>query len=77
MRKMATRLEQKVAKAEAKARAFNEQCAVGDAVEVTRDDGTKERRATRSEAWALPCGEPVVLLTGIAGGYALGRVRPL
>lgn len=71
------RADAKMARARANVTDFNERCCIGQAVEVTRDDGSKEVRSTRSEAWVLPCGVPVVMLTGISGGYALSRVKPL
>ena len=47
----------------------------GTPVVVTLDDGTPWETATRSRAWALGHGEPVVSLEGRTGGYALERVR--
>jgi len=48
---------------------------VGTAVTVTRDNGTVEHIRTRSVAWQLPSGSPIVLLDGISGGYLLTRVK--
>lgn len=50
---------------------------VGARVEVTRDDGRKTITSTRSAPWKLGDGTPVILLSGIAGGYLLTRVRVL
>jgi hypothetical protein len=54
---------------------WNAACPVGTAVTVTRDNGTVEHTRTRSVAWQLPSGSPLVLLEGIAGGYLLTRVQ--
>lgn len=48
---------------------WNAACPVGTAVTVTRDDGTVEHTRTRSEAWQLANGDPLVLVEGISGGY--------
>lgn len=50
---------------------------VGTAVEVTKDDGGKVITKTRSIAWRLGDGAPVVMVDGISGGYLLTRVRVL
>ena len=47
----------------------------GTAVEYTDDFGVVHASRTRSKAWALGNGHPVVLLEGRAGGYCLSRVR--
>jgi hypothetical protein len=47
----------------------------GTPVTVTLDDGSPWETETRSAAWALGHGAPVVLLEGKSGGYALERVR--
>lgn len=48
--------------------------AIGQAVTVTKDDGTRVDTITRSEPWKL--GDTwVILLDGISGGYALARVK--
>lgn len=47
----------------------------GTPVTVTLDDGSKWQTRTRSEAWALGSGAPVVLLEGKTGGYSLERCR--
>lgn len=48
----------------------------GTPVTLTKDDGSTIETATRSVAWALGNGEPVVLVEGITGCYALDRIRP-
>lgn len=53
---------------------WNERHAVGAAVDVRLDDGTVKRTVTRSVAWLLGGGQPVVSVVGIAGGYSLERV---
>jgi hypothetical protein len=47
----------------------------GTAVEYTDDHGVVHSSRTRSKAWALGNGHPVVLLEGRTGGYCLSRVR--
>jgi hypothetical protein len=46
----------------------------GTAVEVTLDDGSIEKTATRSDPWELGDGTWVVMLEGRIGGYDLARV---
>lgn len=48
----------------------------GTRVTVTRDDGSTFKTATKSLAWPLGDGTPVVMLQGISGGYLLNRVQP-
>lgn len=63
-------------KAEAAARDWNSKNPVGCNVEVTLDDGSLKETKTASEAWVLGGHTAVIKLEGIAGGYALNRVRP-
>lgn len=50
---------------------------VGDPVIVVRDDGRREETTIACRPWQLGHGAWVVGLTGITGGFALGRVlRP-
>lgn len=49
----------------------------GTAVIVTLDSGARKWTRTRSEAWELGHGQPVVMLEGISGGYDLARVTPM
>lgn len=56
---------------------WNASYPVGQPVIVTRDDGSKWPTKTRSEAWNLGHGQPVVMLEGKSGGYDLQRVLPL
>jgi hypothetical protein len=51
--------------------------AVGDRVEVTLDDRSVKETTTRSEAFPLGGHTAVIQLEGIAGCYALNRVRPI
>jgi hypothetical protein len=53
---------------------WNKLHSVGTAVTVYKDagDGMLET-VTRSEAWAV-CGQAVILVVGITGGYSLKRV---
>lgn len=46
-------------------------------VVVRLDNGELWRTKTRSEAWNLGHGQPVVMLEGKSGGYDLSRVAPL
>jgi hypothetical protein len=55
---------------------WNACCPAGTPVVVTLDDGSTEQTATRSRAWRLGNGTPVVSVEGRAGGYLLWRVLP-
>ena len=48
---------------------------VGIRVRVTLDSGALWFTRTRSEAWTLGHGQPVVMLEGKSGGYDLARVE--
>lgn len=54
---------------------WNAQWPVGSRCWVRRDDGVEEPRRTRSEAWLLHSGHAVIKVDGIAGGFALNRLR--
>lgn len=56
--------------------AFNAGNPVGSRVWVRRDSGELQPTTTRSLAWTLGDGTPVILLWGISGGFHLGRVFP-
>lgn len=64
-------------KAVALAEQWNRCVPVGAAVEVRLDGGQPWRTTTRSEAWALGGHTAVVMLTGRAGCYELGRVMAI
>jgi hypothetical protein len=49
----------------------------GTSVVVKLDDGKLWHTKTRSVAWDLGGGQPVVMLEGKSGGYDLDRVTPL
>ncbi len=49
----------------------------GTDVQLTNDDGQIEETKTRSRAWLLGSGTPVVKVEGRSGGYLLDRVRPV
>jgi len=49
----------------------------GIGVLVRLDDGKLWHTKTRSEAWELGHGQPVVMLEGRSGGYDLARVTPM
>jgi len=55
---------------------FNVQCPIGTWVAVKRADGSVLETKTRSPAWVLGDGTPVVMVAGISGGYLLDRVTP-
>lgn len=61
---------------EAKVSAWNAVCPIGTPVVVDRDNGEQLSTVTRSEAYLLNSRVPVILVKGIAGCYALGRVKP-
>ena len=50
---------------------------VGAGVLVKLDDGRLWHTKTRSKAWNLGHGQPVVMLEGKSGGYDLSRVMPM
>ena len=54
---------------------WNDVHKVGTRVRVTLDSGEHWFTRTRSEAWLLGHGQPVVMLEGKAGGYDLARVE--
>lgn len=56
---------------------WNEKYPPGTEVELTNDDGDIERTKTRSIAWLLGSGTPVVMVEGRRGGYLLERIKPL
>jgi hypothetical protein len=47
----------------------------GTEVLLTNDFGEVEKTKTRSEAWLLDSGHPVVKVEGRTGGYLLERIR--
>lgn len=55
--------------------AWNKVHKVGILVRVTLDTGALWFTRTRSEAWTLGHGQPVVMLVGKSGGYDLSRVQ--
>jgi hypothetical protein len=55
---------------------WNAQYPVGTPVIVVKDHGEMWETKTRSEAWNLGHGQPVVMLEGKSGGYDLSRVTP-
>jgi hypothetical protein len=57
--------------------AWNSKHPVGCKVEVTRDRGETMKTATRSEAQMLGGHTAVIWLEGIAGCYALERVKAI
>jgi hypothetical protein len=56
---------------------FNQKSPSGAKVHLTNDDGEIEETETRSEAWLLGSGVPVVKVKGRAGGYMLDRIKPI
>lgn len=55
---------------------WNAQHKPGIGVLVKLDDGKLWHTKTRSEAWELGSGHPVILLEGRSGGFDLARVTP-
>jgi len=56
---------------------WNEKYPPPAAVILTDDHGAKHRTCTRSAAWTLCNGTPVVKVAGHAGGYLLTRLVPI
>jgi len=56
-------------------REFNEMIPVGSPVILIEDDGSQTATWTRSEAWELGSGTPVVKVEGRTGGYLLSRIK--
>ena len=61
----------------AKVDAWNKAHPIGTKVIRTDDVGKEHRTKTRSEAWVIPSGMPLVKVDDIAGGYLLDRIRPV
>ena len=59
---------------EAIAAEWNRHVPIGAACSVINNLGEIRRTRTRSHAWALAHGTPVVLIEGHRGGYALERI---
>ena len=64
------------AQGQAIADAWNANWPPGTAVDLVNDLGEHEQTKTRSAAWCLGHGEPVVLVDGRTGGYLLSRIIP-
>ncbi len=47
---------------------------VGQPISLIEDDGSLTFTQTRSEAWELGDGTPVIKVTGRTGGYSLKRI---
>jgi len=56
---------------------WNELYPPGTKIELTNDDGEVELTKTRSIAWLLGDGTPVVSVDGRSGGYLLERIKPV
>lgn len=56
---------------------FNRFVKPGSAVELTNDLGERIATKTKSEAWLLGDGTPVVKVNGVSGGYLLSRIRAI
>jgi len=52
---------------------FNKNCPVGTSVCYIGDEQRKETK-TRSEAWALPSGDAVVMIDGKSSGVSLDHI---
>jgi hypothetical protein len=57
------------------AQEWNDRYPVGQPVYLTEDNSSITATQTRSVAWELGHGEPVVKVTGKSGGYQLSRIR--
>jgi hypothetical protein len=55
---------------------WNRRVPRGAIVEIVEDGGEVFTTKTRSEAWQLGCGTPVVSVEGKSGGFLLSRVLP-
>jgi len=53
---------------------WNELYPPGTKVNLTNDLGEVEETETRSIAWLLDSGHPVVMVKGRSGGYSLERI---
>lgn len=49
----------------------------GTEVNLTEEGGNSTRTRTRSRAWQLGDGTPVVQVDGRSGGFRLTRIRPV
>lgn len=58
------------------AKEWNDRYPVGQPVALTEDDGSITYTQTRSIAWNLDHGTPVVRVDGKTGGYLLERITP-
>jgi hypothetical protein len=54
---------------------FNEWYEVGVSVILTDDFGKEHQTNTKSEAWELGDGSPVIMVDGRSGGYDLNRIK--
>lgn len=59
-----------------KAAEWNEKYPAGTEVMLLDDAGLTHVTKTRSSAWDLGYGPPVVLVEGRSGGYDLSRIKP-
>ena len=57
--------------------AWNSQHLIGSYVIVVQDDGSQLVTKTRSIAWCLGNGDPVIKYKGRTDGYSLARVIPM
>ncbi len=67
----------KMIQGEAVSNAWNDHHPPGREVVLVNNAGQQERTVTRSKAWTLRGGSPVVSVKGKTGGYALERVVPV
>ena len=56
--------------------AWNQKNPVGTKVIVALDSGKEKTTTTASDAWLLGGHSAVVMLDGVSGCYALGKVKP-
>ena len=55
--------------------AWNSHFPVGTPVELTDDEGNIHKTHTRSVAWVLSGGTPVIKVHGRSGSYRLDRIK--
>ena len=54
---------------------WNDTHPIGQPIALTEDDGSLTYTQTRSHAWLLGSGVPVVKVDGKTGGYLLSRIK--
>lgn len=73
---MAPTTPRRVPRSKLTAEQWNAKYPPGTPVRYTNGLGVSRMTATRSKAWNLGHGEPVVMIDGASGGYALWCLEP-